>query len=57
MLTLEELNILGKSGNVHSLHACIIMVALKIDHIEYFTLKVQIIISGLPINAFDFAQR
>ena len=54
MLTLGELNILEKSRSVHSLHACVIMVDLKIYHIEHFTLQVQIIISGLPINAFDF---
>ena len=33
MLTLGELNILEKSRSVHSLHACVIMVALKIYHI------------------------
>ena len=39
MLTLGELNILEKSRSVHSLHACVIMVALKIYHIEHFTLQ------------------
>ena len=33
MLTVGELNILEKSRSVHSPHACIIMVALKIYHI------------------------
>ena len=33
MLTLGELNILEKSRSVHSLHVCVIMVALKIYHI------------------------
>ena len=34
MLNLGELNILEKSRSVHLLHACIIMVALKIYHIR-----------------------
>ena len=34
MLMLGELNILERSGSVHSLHACVIIVALKIYHLS-----------------------
>ena len=58
MLTLEEHTIFEKSRNVHSLHACMIMVCFKnLSYRAFYVAKVQIIISGLPIDAFDFFQR